>query len=161
MSSCEECPKVCHDKKACVEKCGNKKCGCIRNTDCDKVPPHKKRGPKVFTCELPCDPNKVMDMLKEHNDYAIHDCRPWAAKSGTYDPLKAFHRCVKPPCLHNLPPCGENCPVRRCERCCESSTCESSSSSSVCECHVNPGHKVCPDCESTTSCTSSTSSSSY
>jgi hypothetical protein len=159
MSNCKECPKICHDKKACVEECGCKKCGCVRNTDCDKVNECKERGPRMFPCELPCDPNEVMNTLKVHIAGVEHDCRPWATHSGVYDPLKAFHKCAKPPCLHGLPPCGEACPARCCQGC--QPSCTSSSKSSVCECHVNPGYKICPNCKSSSSTTSSTTSSSH
>ena len=152
------CPKVCHDKRACVKDCsGHKKCGCVRNSDCDHSKSHHKRGPKVFACDLPCNNCKIMDMLKVDQCCVENSCKPWISHSKVYDPLMAFERCAKPACLHNLAPCDEQCPARQCES--SSSSCSSSSSSSVCECVVVKKEKVCKGCSSSSSSSSESSPS--
>lgn len=142
MSKC--CPKVCHDKKQCVKECSGKKCVCVRNTDCDKKKKDCKKCKGVkYPCDMPCDGRKVIDMLEVHVCVGSNDCRPWCDTSKIYDPLAAFEKCAKPPCLHNLPPCDCACPMKKCHKSCSSS---SSSSSEECECYVVPSRKICEEC---------------
>lgn len=152
-----DCPKLCHDEYKCVENGGRKKCACVRNTQCDKQKHHKKSGPKTFPCDLPCSNREVIKALKVRVKHNEHDCRPWADHSTIYDPLAAFEKCAKPPCLHNLPTCDSECPMKKCHQKCEESS-SSSSSSEECECHVVPARPLCADCTVESSCTSSSSS---
>lgn len=157
MSS--DCPSIKHDRRECVTDCsGKKECGCVI-ADVSKSE-KKKRKTKTFPCDIPCSPDKAIKMLKvrrEANDHT-YDCKPWIDNSVTYDPLKAFEKCAKPPCLANLPPCKGDCLPKNCRRCYSSSS--SSSSSSDEEIHIKiPRRKVCPTCPKK-KCKSSSSSSS-
>lgn len=145
------CPEICHDEYKCQKKCGKKKCECVRNTRCDKEKSCKKWGPKKFPCDLPCSNKETIKILKVHVKHNENDCRPWADQATVYDPLAAFEKCAKPPCLHNLPPCDCECPAKKCPKKCEESS-SSSSSSEECECHVVPARPLCEDCTEDCSC---------